>query len=469
MSEFERSFTAAKLALAQQTDSLARAMEAADRRTHEASDRARIVLVLAALAAVLLGVTCVGLIGRSIRRSLTALRDVAGDVAAGNLNRRSDRPGHDEVGQLATSINQMAANLQEMIDHMREEADRGSFRGELAQALDMADTEPQAFEAVSRAMWQISSLHAMELLVADSSDANLERVAEHPTIGAPGCSVQSPYGCVAVRSGHAMNFPHSDALNVCPKLRGRSAGQVSAVCVPVTFMGRALGVLHATGDAEHPISEATFDRITTLGAQVGSRIGTVRAFEHTQLQASTDPLTGLPNRRTIEMRMRDLSRRGDSFALVMCDLDHFKHLNDTFGHSAGDEALRIFSEVVRACVRDSDLPARWGGEEFAFVLPGMGVDDGLAWTERVRERLAQTLSHSSIPTFTASFGVVASDPTESPEQLFQLADAALYRAKREGRDRTSVADRQPPESDATPCRESEHGAALDVRMLAEPN
>ncbi len=467
--DFEHSFGAAKTSLARQTDALARAMEVADQRTREATDRARIGLVLAALMAVLVGLGCVALIGQSIRSSLTALRDVARDVADGNLGRRSDRPGHDEVGQLAHSINQMAANLQEMIDQMRDEAERGSFRAELAQALDMADTEQQAFEAVARAMWQISSLHAMELLVADSSDANLERSAEHPTMGAPGCGVQSPYACVAVRGGHAMKFPQADALNACPRLRERSSCHASAVCVPVSFMGRAMGVLHVTGDAGQAISDSTFDRISTLGAQVGGRIGTVRAFERTQLQASTDPLTGLANRRTLEKRMRDLNRRREAFALVLCDLDHFKRLNDTFGHPAGDEALRIFSDVVRASVRDADLPARWGGEEFAFVLAGMSAEDGMAWTQRVRDRLAQTLGQRSTPGFTASFGVAEADASASPEQLVRLADEALYRAKREGRDRSVVAARHLLGGSLPLLRTSEHKAAVDMRLMIEPH
>jgi diguanylate cyclase (GGDEF)-like protein len=265
-----------------------------------------------------------------------------------------------------------------------------------------------------------------------------------------------------------MKFADSDALNACPKLRERSATQASAVCIPVSFMGRALGVLHATGDPGHAISEATFDRLCTLGAQVGGRIGSVRAFERTQLQASTDALTGLANRRTLEMRMRDLAGRGEAFAFVLCDLDHFKHLNDTYGHPTGDEALRLFAEVVRASVRETDLPARWGGEEFAFVLAGMTVDDGLAWTQRMRDRLAQTLAGRSTPRFTASFGVVAASAGQVPEQLVRLADDALYRAKREGRDRAAAAAPPAPAA-AAPPRESEHKAAVDLRALAEPH
>ena len=96
-------------------------------------------------------------------------------------------------------------------------------------------------------MVEISPATPMELLLSDSSRAHLERAATSPTAGAPGCPVESPFSCVAVRRGSPVVFDSSEALNACPKLRGRPAGACSAVCVPVSFMGRALGVLHATG------------------------------------------------------------------------------------------------------------------------------------------------------------------------------------------------------------------------------
>jgi diguanylate cyclase (GGDEF)-like protein len=262
-----------------------------------------------------------------------------------------------------------------------------------------------------------------------------------------------------------MRFTHSDALNACPRLRGRAQGPVSAVCVPVTFMGRALGVLHASAPADQPIGDAQFDRITALGVQFGGRIGTVRAFERTQLQAATDALTGLANRRTVEKRLRELALHGEPHVVVMVDLDHFKRLNDTHGHPAGDDALRVFAEVARSSMRETDLPGRWGGEEFAFVLPGMDEQEAAAWVERVRERLQQTLLQRGTPVFTASFGIAASSLAGTPDALVRLADEALYRAKRDGRDRAATATSG---DTVVPLRrESEHRSAVDVRLLAD--
>jgi diguanylate cyclase (GGDEF)-like protein len=465
MPEFSAAFERAKIELAQQTEQLAQALEAAHTHSREAAAHAQRWLVVAAALAIVVGWTCVALIAGSIRRSLTALRDVAREIAAGQLDRRSDRTGHDEVGQLAASVNQMAGNLQQMIDQMRSDAERGAYGSELVEAMDMADSEPQAYEVVARAMTQISPQHPMELLIADSSDAHLERAAAHPSAGAPGCGVESPFGCIAVRRGHALNFPNGEALNACPKLRGRPDGAVSAACVPVTFMGRALGVLHASSSIDQPLSALQFDRMTALGAQAGARIGTVRAFERTQLQASTDALTGLPNRRHVEQRLRELVAGAKPFVLVMADLDHFKRLNDTFGHQAGDEALRVFADVVRACTREHDLAGRWGGEEFGFLLAGASASEALRWTERVRERLAETLQGRSTPSFTASFGIADSATTRVPDALVRLADEALYRAKAEGRDRAALAGIA-AFNDSIPRRDSEHDAKVDLRMLA---
>ena len=105
-------------------------------------------------------------------------------------------------------------------------------------------------------------------------------------------------------------FETSESLNACPKLRDRPGRPCSAVCVPVSFMGRALGVLHATGPVGKPLAATQVAQLTTLATQAGARIGTVRAFQRTQLQASTDGLTGLVNRRTLETRLRSLIKQG---------------------------------------------------------------------------------------------------------------------------------------------------------------
>jgi len=464
---FETAYEEAKTAFSRQADELARASLQVQATSRAAAEQAQRWLALAAAVSVFVGWICVALVARSIRRSLTSLSEVAVAIAEGDLERRSATQTKDEVGLLASSINQMADRLHQMIDHTRRDAEQGTFGRELVEALEMADSEPRAHAVVARAMREISDRHAMELLLADSSNAQLERAAEHPELGAPGCMVDAAFSCSAVRRGHALQFSNSDALNACPALRGRPEGERSATCVPVTFMGRALGVLHATGDVRSPLSAHQMQRLSTLGAQAGSRIGTVRAFERTQLQAATDSLTGLANRRTAEARMRQWFQEGRNFALVMCDLDHFKRLNDTHGHPAGDDALRSFAETVRACARGQDLLARWGGEEFAFLLADAEAEDALAWSDRVRRHLAQILRATSKPAFTASFGIAHASGAPTPELLVHRADDALYRAKAEGRDRAVLSAPLPLGEPGMASRNaSEQSATLDLQMMA---
>jgi GAF domain-containing protein len=240
-----------------------------------------------------------------------------------------------------------------MIASMRVEAGRAVFERQLAEALDMADSEQQVSHVAAQAMSEVAPQYPMELLIADSSRAHMERAAEHPGAGAPGCQVGSPYECVAVRRGTLVTFPDSEALNACRHLRGRDCGPTSAVCVPVTFMGRAIGVLHTTAPVTSPLPPEQTQQLGTLGTQIGMRIGTVRAFEKSQIQASTDGLTGLPNGRTLEQQLRLLAAGEQAFAIVTCDLDHFKLLNDGHGHATGDATLRIFADCcgIRCAIR----------------------------------------------------------------------------------------------------------------------
>jgi diguanylate cyclase (GGDEF)-like protein len=204
-------------------------------------------------------------------------------------------------------------------------------------------------------------------------------------------------------------------------------------------MGRALGVLHATGPVGSPPNADQMAQMATLATQAGARIGTVRAFEKTQLQASTDGLTGLTNRRRLEVEIRDLLRAGTPFALAVADLDNFKAINDAYGHEAGDRVLRFFSQIAAAGLREGDLFARWGGEEFTIVLLGIDRHQAVAVLDRIRSSL--DAGHSGAhPRFTVSFGVTDSTAGVSIEQLFQIADEALYRSKQDGRDRVTVAD-----------------------------
>jgi diguanylate cyclase (GGDEF)-like protein len=431
--------------------------------TEANSERVELVywmrLAAGLLAVVLLAMAEASL--RAARRALRYVSDTAVSVAGGDLGARCDVRSNDELGQLAGAVNQMAESLHGTIRQMQEEAQRSKFERHLVEALEMVDTERGAREVVARAMQIVDPHVPMELLLADSSHAHLECGARHPSAGAAGCGVESPFHCIAVRRGTTAVFPDSDQLNACPQLRDRNGPATAAVCVPVSFMGKSLGVLHAATPATTGFDQHQIDQLSTLGVHTGTRLGTIRAFEHTQLRATTDALTGLDNRRSFEESLRAAVAAQRPFALVMADLDHFKLLNDKHGHQTGDEALCAFTDVARNCARADDLLARWGGEEFVFALIGADAASAYEWTTRVRERLAASLKGGRLPPFTASFGVADSTMAASIEELVRLADVALYQSKNSGRDCATVAGAGPAQRPA-----SEHLAEVRVRLLA---
>jgi diguanylate cyclase (GGDEF)-like protein len=321
------------------------------------------------------------------------------------------------------------------------------FDARLGRALDMADSEESVFEVVRRALGQRLPEARSEFLVADSSHAHLTRVTTSHNGEAPGCTVDSPGNCPAVRRGQTTTFEREDALDACPRLANCPYGACSAACVPVTVMGRAVGVLHVVDTPDEPPNNEQLNSLETLARLVGARLGLLRAMHRTNLQAATDPLTGLANRRTLEETARELFDKGEDFALAVADLDHFKLLNDAHGHETGDRALRLFARTMRDAVRPHDVVARYGGEEFVLILRGAGIVDAMHALERIRRRLAERLVAGNTPEYTASFGLAHSTSADRFDELFRIADQALLAAKRAGRDRIAIAGDDEPTCD----------------------
>jgi diguanylate cyclase (GGDEF)-like protein len=165
-----------------------------------------------------------------------------------------------------------------------------------------------------------------------------------------------------------------------------------------------------------------------------------------ELLATTDSLTGVLNRRSFmeaaEQEVRRFQRYGRPFTVVVIDLDHFKRVNDTHGHHAGDEALRVFARLARRVQRGTDLVGRMGGEEFGLLLPETSLVEGLAVAERLRAELAEQVVRAPDARFglTLSAGAAEASRTDAGlDDLMRRADRALYRAKGAGRDRVEAA------------------------------
>ncbi len=414
-------------------------LDAVTRFNGTSSDARRLGLALGIVAlAVMMFASWV--ITKLIRNPLLRVQQAAERAAEGDLQAEADVTGDDETGRLAKAFNTMLSKLRLREELLRAEHRRQDVSGRVHRALEMADDESIALEVVGLAMFDALPSHSSELLLADNSKSNLEQaVVAGDNPDGPGCPVASPFSCVAVRSGSAVTFASSTAVDACPHLRNRGVDPCSAVCVPVTFMGRAIGVIHAVG-AENQVQTASeIDALTTLSGQAGARIGMLRTMSRTQEQASTDSMTGLMNRRVFQTRIRSLRRNNTPFVLVMADIDHFKRVNDTYGHETGDRALKTFCEVSKSSLRSTDLMARWGGEEFAFAFCGLDPTQTRDAIDRIRLELAARLSTSDLPGFTVSFGIVAADLCTSLEDAIRLADDALYEAKAQGRNCSIIA------------------------------
>lgn len=360
------------------------------------------------------------------QRDTNSLMLVAGMILAGATALALFRP-------MAQKIRSETTQLEEAEKIHRENNERQSFRTALAQALEVTDSEDEVLAAVGRAVLEVVPEFKAELLMLDSTHAHLRKAQANPALGGPDCPVDSPSGCAAIRRMQTQVYESSRMLNVCPKLPEHSGGPCSAVCVPVMFSGQAIGVLHTVGKDNKPPTHTQIERLTVLASETGNRTGTLRVTQMTERQAATDGLTGLLNRRSLESKARGLILNDDSFSVAIADLDHFKDLNDTYGHEAGDRALRLFAKVMKDNLRPDDIPGRYGGEEFVVLLPETNIHEALAALERLQAALLVEIERTSSMPFTASWGLTDHSAGTTFDEMISVADAALYSAKRAGR------------------------------------
>jgi len=323
---------------------------------------------------------------------------------------------------------------------LRRTAERQEFSAELSAALGSCVDEREAHWVLRRALDKLSPDAPVELLLTEPDGDRLARAvsAGSPTAGF-GCPVRAAGDCPAIRSGQLRAGASTD-LNACRMLAERNI-DCHGLCVPVTINGRALGVLHTARDTTP--SEEIQLRLRTLAEHSGTRLGLFRAMAATKHAAATDALTSLLNRRALTERVATLDSNGRRYSLIIADIDHFKKLNDTYGHPLGDRALQAFAYALDHFARPEDITARFGGEEFIIILPDADADEAEMVADYIRQGLPQVLQRSSLPSFTASFGIADSRHGRSLDALLAAADSALYAAKHAGRDRAMVAPVDP--------------------------
>lgn len=212
--------------------------------------------------------------------------------------------------------------------------------------------------------------------------------------------------------------------------------------LPLVLEANLLGVVWLWGDQ---LAESDLPVMSIFSQQISLSLERARLFQEVQELALTDSLTNLPNRRSLfeigRIEFMRALRLNYPFSCLMLDLDHFKQVNDTYGHPIGDTVLKEFAHRCKATVRDIDMPMRYGGEEFVILLPDTSLEAATQAAERLREEIARKpikLNDFSI-SITASIGVSTKDNnTTDLETLIARADQAMYVAKHKGRNRVAI-------------------------------
>ncbi len=220
----------------------------------------------------------------------------------------------------------------------------------------------------------------------------------------------------------------------------------SFICVPVEIRGEVVGVINLANSSAGALDQPQAERLTVFARHAAVAIENALLYEETHHLSLTDPLTGLNNRRfffeAANGEFERLRRYPGVISLMMVDLDHFKKINDSFGHTIGDLALTEIAQRIKTCVRSIDVVARYGGEEFVILMPETGLKEALQAAERVRQAVSKTpIARGGVEfSVTTSIGVAETDETTTTlDALLFSADQGLYAAKAGGRNRVEAA------------------------------
>jgi diguanylate cyclase (GGDEF)-like protein len=267
----------------------------------------------------------------------------------------------------------------------------------------------------------------------------------------------SPNECWALRRGRSHYLEQGDNSLTCDHIShfvndlDNSSVDfcrlTESLCVPMMAQGEAIGVLHLTANYLGEFTEAKRQLANTVCEHIALALANLKLRETLQNQSIRDPLTSLFNRRyleeSLEREIQRAARQQQPVGIIMLDVDHFKRFNDTFGHDAGDAVLRELGSFLKKCIRGSDIACRYGGEELTLILPEASLEITKQRAETIREQVKQLmLEHRRQPlgVITLSLGVACfPEHGKSGEAVIHAADAALYCAKREGRDRVVCA------------------------------
>jgi diguanylate cyclase (GGDEF)-like protein len=307
------------------------------------------------------------------------------------------------------------------------------------EAIQFADNETEAHQLLADHLEHVLPGSDVLVLKRNNSFDRLEPSRELPIDDSrrEPLAQARPRTCLAVRLSRRYDRQPAGGHEVfgcaiCGSLSGPSS------CQPLLVGGEVIGSVLASHrsaldeQAEHHLEETV--------RQAAPVLANLRNLAIAESQAATDALTGLPNRRTLDDTLRQMlaraSRTLSPLSVVLLDLDHFKQINDTYGHERGDDALAAVAAMLRATVREADFVGRRGGEEFLILLPDTDQTGAVPLADKLRRQMHHIQLAGLEQTITGSFGIATyPDDGTTTEALLRLADRALYTAKAAGRDR----------------------------------
>jgi diguanylate cyclase (GGDEF)-like protein len=374
------------------------------------------------------------------------------------------------VGAAVLGLAVGAVLLLSGIRRIRRNLEPGQDQAEFADTLQVANDEDEAHQLLQRHLERTLPATTAVVLNRNNSADRLEAVTPLPG-GSPLADTlrgAKPRSCLAVRAGrtHSQDAERS-ALLACPVCASCPG---ATLCVPLTVGGEVIGSVLLNHAAAY--TEAEQQRIRDSVGQAAPVLANLRNLAVAEIRAATDGLTGLPNKRAVTDAMKRLfaqaSTTASPLALLLIDLDHFKQINDQWGHPVGDQVLASIGAVLRSVLRARDFAGRNGGEEFAVLLPDTGIPAALEIAERIRAAITEISLPGTDVSVAASLGVVGfPDHATTLDRLERLADAALYIAKRQGRNRVELADPAATDSPATDSRATD-SPATDSRATDPP-
>jgi diguanylate cyclase (GGDEF)-like protein len=405
---------------------------ATDRRYH--LTRTQIVETLIGL--LLVSILLAAWLVRSIVPRARRYAEFAGRLSTGDLGARLDVHGADELDDLARSLDGMATSRQAAASY-------AATQTEFTEALQVADSEEDAHLVLSAHLRRSIPSSSVVVMNRNNSADRLEaRTPVRPGSAlAAGLDGAAPRDCLAVRLARPQrrDGDDADALLRC----GVCGGTPGAIaCNPLLVSGEVIGaVLVTTPD---PIAETDDRRLQDTVVQAAPVLANLRNLAIAELRAATDSLTGLPNARavhdTVKRMAAQAGRTKAPLAAALLDLDHFKQVNDTFGHGRGDDVLAAVGAVLRGSLRESDFIGRMGGEEFVMLLPATDGEGALAAAEKIRAAVAKLTVPGVDRKITVSIGIaVIPEHAGDADAVLRAADRALYAAKEHGRNRIEVA------------------------------